>query len=138
MIILEYMILVGIIVVGYMLWELRERNKILVQVLNELIEGLQKQFLVMASRSDLDTYWQSSKSEWDRLVRCLQIENDKRHVVMNDRFDDIQRSLLSKTDFEKYQTELREKEGILLEAQKKIKENRMKTMKIAFGGKEEE
>ncbi len=138
MIILEYMIFVGVLTIGYALWELRERNKILMQAHNELVEGLQKQFLVMATRSDLDTYWQASKDEWDRLVRCLQVENDKRHVVMHDRFDDIQRSLLSKTDFEKYQVELREKEGILLEAQKKIKENRMKTMKIAFGGKEEE
>lgn len=138
MIILEYMILVGVIAIGYALWELRERHKVLIQVHNELIECLQKQFLAMPSRSDLDTYWQASKDEWDRLVRCLQVENDKRHVVMHDRFDDIQRSLLSKTDFEKYQIELREKESVLLEAQKKIKENRMKTMKIAFGGKEEE
>lgn len=63
MIILEYMILVGVIAIGYALWELRERNKILMQAHNELIEGLQKQFLVMATRSDLDTYWQASKDE---------------------------------------------------------------------------
>ncbi len=138
MIILEYMILVGIFAIGCLLWELRERNKMLIKSQIELIDGLQKQFLTMATRNDLDTYWESLKSELDRMVRSFQIEADKRHIVMHDRFDDIQRSLLSKTDFEKYQMDLREKESVLQEAQKKIKENRMKTMKIAFGGKEED
>jgi hypothetical protein len=45
---------------------------------------------------------------------------------------------LSQEDFDKYINELKEKDSLVQETLKKIKENRLKTMKIAFGGKEDE
>jgi len=138
MIILEYMILLGLFPIWWGLWILYQRYNVLIEAQNELVEALQKQFLVTATREELNSYFEAVKFEVDKCIRNLQVENDKRHLVMHDRFDDIQRSLLSKADFEKYQIELREQESIIQEARKKLKENRMKSLKVAFGGKDDE
>jgi hypothetical protein len=138
MIILEYMILVGVFVLIYGQWVLYYRSMAVSDIQNELVQALQEQFLVIATREELNHYFEAVKLELDKSIRNIQIENDKRHIVMHDRFDDIQRSLLSKVDFEKYQKELRDKESLINEAQKKLKENRNKSLRIAFGGKDDE
>ncbi len=130
MIILEYLILASILVVGLYLWDVRLRILGLQDTHDRLIIELQNEFEDVSTKKDLDSL--------DRILLSLEEERKKDQRITWDRFDDFQRTVLTKTEFDKYLKDLREKEAIINESQKKLKENRNKSLRIAFGGKDDE
>lgn len=130
MIILEYMILATSLIGAWLLWDLRLRVLSLQDTQDQLIQETSKLIQELVSKDDFNHLYTRVKDNFQ--------EVRKDFTITWDRFDDLQRSILTKTDFDKYLTDLRDKENILQEAQKKIKENRNKSLRIAFGGKEDE
>ena len=130
MIILEYMILATSLIGAWLLWDLRLRVLSLQDTQDQLIQETSKLIQELVSKDDFNHLYTRVKDNFQ--------EVRKDFTITWDRFDDLQRSILTKTDFDKYLADLRDKENILQEAQKKIKENRNKSLRIAFGGKEDE
>lgn len=134
MIILEYLILVLAIAAAYYHWDTREKMKQLVQ------EHLQFRQIVATKLEGLvdGRELKSQLSIIEGMFSTLQSVIVNKHNLYIDRMDDLQRSTISRQELDKFMTELTEKERIIKEAQIKLKQDSMKKMKIAFGGKEEE
>lgn len=134
MIILEYLILVLAGAAAYYTWDTRQKMIQLLENQTEFKQIVSTKLENLVEERDMRSCFSIIEGMFSTLQTVIVNKNN----LYIDRLDDLQRSMLSKAEFDKYVTDLLEKEKTIREAELKLKQNSMKKMKIAFGGKEED
>lgn len=149
MIIIEYLICGLLAYLTYYTWDTRERTKgthtLVFKLGKEIAEEFGKQTEKLNFSQDVlhDVYAHIKQVGLvlDATRNTLELMEEDvlgNRQVMDDRLDDIQRTVFTKVDFDMYLESIREKNKAIEESIDKLKKDRLKSLKIAFGGKDDE
>jgi hypothetical protein len=134
MIFLEYFILIVVLSILYFNWEIWKAIRIHFSSQITFEQNMASRLHKLATCHEIEMQLNSVRE----IVSCRTNETNKILVHAMGDLNLHQMKLVTKEDFQNYLLMLEREEKILKEENKKIREDRIKAMKVAFGGKEED